>query len=271
MTKIAILLITTVSLLFAQGTKPTQPDVVIPQGGLTGYAAFTDSLVRAYLCMTYVDKTIFDYGPHAQDGSAVGTEFATDSEGEYLVFTPIDADYMDGGETGLSRITSQFTIIVRCRPNASLQGRNVLGRSVTTGVTNLSDWRIYMQGSVDRFDICFNTTSDVCFGNSTTTAFTVGNWYTYAASYDDADNDSVWAYLGGTRVYSAKRTTGGSVISTSNRKFFLARFGASREANVDIQFAFVWCRRLTNAEVSEYSNNPYKYFTASKLRKLRVH
>lgn len=236
--------------VFAQ-TEPSNPGS--PVGD------FANGLVRAYLNYEGTGTSIKDFSTNNATGSTSGIQWGSDAEGYYVIFDPIDSDYMDGGNGGLSEITSAFTLLVRFRSNTTLAGRNIVGISIPTGTTNTSRLRAYLQGGVNRVDICFNTGTDACYGHSTNTAIVIGTWYTFCASYNNAD-DSVKVTIDGVRKLSSLHAAGGNIGSMTGYNFFQARYGAAKSADVDIHYVFLWNRELTNEEKVAYSSNPYAYF-----------
>lgn len=245
--------------------KPVAPDIP--------YDTYADSLVRAYVIYEGSGNVVDDVSKWDGDGSRSGVAWDVDAEGNFLVYTPIDApDYViDNSTNGLSTINEELTVIVKFRYDGTLQGRSLLGRHVTTGTALSYDYTVYLQGGVDRVDFCFDTNliTPTCFGNSTTLALTTTNWYVFAGTYSNSD-DSVKLYLNGVRAHSAKAASnGGTIVDNTGRRFMIGRFGAAKSGLYAIHYVYVWSRRLSDNEILYMYSNPYAPFSeARRKRKL---
>lgn len=248
--------------LAAGQVKPVAPDIP--------YDTYADSLVRAYVIYEGSGDVIDDVSKWDGDGTRSGAGWDSDSEGNFLVYTPIDADYViDNSTNGLNTINEELTVIVKFRYDGTLQGRSLFGRHVTTGTALSYDYTVYLQGGVDRVDFCFDTNliTPTCFGNSTTLALTTTNWYVFAGTYSNSD-DSVKLYLNGVRAHSAKASSnGGTIVDNTGRRFMIGRFGASKSGLYAIKYVYVWSRRLSDAEISYMYNNPYAPFSESRRKR----
>lgn len=238
------------------------------------YNTYADSLVRAYLIYEGSGNVVDDVSKWDGDGSRSGAAWDSDTEGNFLVYTPVDApDYViDQSTGGLSTIGEELTVIMKFRYDGTLQGRSLLGRHVTTGTTLTYDYTVYLQGSIDRVDLCFDTDliAPTCFGNTTTLALTTTNWYVFAATYSNSD-DSVKLYLDGVRKHSTKAASGGGVIvNNSGRRFMIGRFGAAKNGLYAIKYVYVWSRRLSDSEISFLYNSPYEPFSEARRKKKLV-
>lgn len=257
-------------ILLLAGCSPTLPQVK-PVAPDIPYDTYADSLVRAYVIYEGSGSVVDDVSKWDGDGALSGATWSSDTEGNYLVYTPVDApDYViDNSTDGLSTIGEELTVVVKFRYDGTLQGRSLLGRHVSTGTTLTYDYSVYLQGGINRVDLCFDTDliAATCFGNTTTLALTTSNWYVFAGTYSNSD-DSVKLYLNGARAHSVKAASGGgTIVNNASRLFMIGRFGAAKSGLYGIHYVYVWSRRLSDDEISYLYSNPYAPFSESRRKR----